>query len=107
MDGTVREILANLPVYMMVGIVAIIAVSQFHRITGAVLGIVFWMAVATLGNSAYDQGHAIGFPGLPFSRPMFMLFCGGFAVLHVFIAWQYLRTQRTRAARRAMLDEDT
>ena len=106
MDGNVREILANLPVYMMVGIVAVIAVSQFHRIAGAVLGIIFWIAVAVAGNLAYDQGHAIGFPGFPFSRPVFLLFCGGFALLHVFIAWQYLHARRRREARRAMLNDD-
>lgn len=106
MDGYVREILANLPVYMMVGIVAVIAVSQFHRIAGAMLGLIFWLAVAMTGTIAYDRGHAIGFPGLPFSRSVFLLFCGAFAVVHVFAAWQYLRAQRRRAARRAALDED-
>lgn len=100
------EILQNLPVYMMIGIVAVIAVSQFFRIVGAALGVVFWIAVAVVGTFAYEQGHAIGFPGIRFSMPVFLLFCGGFALLHVFIAWQHLRAQKRRQARRALLKED-
>ena len=82
--------------YMMVGIIAIIGFSQVNRIIGGILGIAFWIGVGFVGNTAYDRGGAIGFPGLKFSREVFFVICAVFAMISGYTAIRaYVRsTQR-------------
>lgn len=102
----VDDILSNLPVYMMIGIVVVIGVSQLNRVAGAVMSVAFWLAVAVVGHHAYDAGHAIGVPGFEFPRPLFYAVCAGFAAMHVFAAIGYVRSKRRAVERRRLLDED-
>jgi hypothetical protein len=103
----VREILDELPVAMMVGVVLVVTVSQFNRVVGAVLSVVFWTTVAVVGSMGYDLGHSLGLPGLPFSRPVFLAVCVGFASVHAFAAVSTVRSRRRAEERRRLLaDED-
>jgi len=101
--GLVDEIFSSLPVYMMVGIVVVIGVSQLNRVAGAVMSVIFWGAVGVVGHAAYDAGHAIGVPGFEFPRPLFYAVCAGFAALHVFAAVGYVRSKRREVERRRLL----
>lgn len=94
------NLLESLPMYMMIGIILVIGISQFNRIAGGILGVVFWVAVAVIGSSAYDQGGGIGVPGFRFSRELFYGICGLFAAFSAFSAYTaYTRRSRIRQAR--------
>jgi hypothetical protein len=87
----VNDVLSSLPMYMMIGIIVVIGVSQFNRFIGGILGVIFWIAVAIIGSGAYDSGGAIGVPGFRFSQPLFYGICGLFAAFSAFsayTAWQ-------------------
>jgi hypothetical protein len=89
-----ESLLASLPVYMMIGIVVIVGISQFNRILGSILGIVFWIAVALVGATAYDKGGGISLLSIEFSKPGFYLFCGAFVAFNSFNL--YMAMQRRR-----------
>jgi hypothetical protein len=99
-------VLENLPVAMMIGIVVVVAVSQFHRVAGAILSVLFWTAVGVVGSRGYDEGHRLGLPGLPFSEPVFLAVCIGFGALHVFAAVNAVRSRRLAEERRRLLSGD-
>lgn len=100
-----QEIFESLPVYMMIGIVVVIGISQVNRLAGAVLSVVFWGAVAVVGNAGYERGHAVGLPGIEFPRWVFFLICGFFALTHVYAAFAHIRHKRLREQHRRMLQE--
>jgi hypothetical protein len=102
----VEAILKSLPAYMMVGIVIVVGLSQINRVLGAVLGVVFWIAVAIVGSFAYDQGGALGLLGMQFPRGVFYALCGTFTVLHVFGAWTALARRRSEALRERVSPDD-
>src|SRR5687768_13093085 len=81
-SSALDEILKALPVYMMIGIVLVVGISQFNRILGGVLGVVFWTAVAFIGLLAYDQGGAIGILDIRFPRELFVGLCLLFVAIH-------------------------
>jgi hypothetical protein len=83
----VSDFLPSLPMYMMIGIILIIGISQFNRIAGGILGVVFWITVAIIGTRAYDEGGAIGIPGYKFSQPLFYGICGVMAAFSAFAAY--------------------
>ncbi len=95
-------IVDNFTTFVMVGIVVVVGASQFHRPTGAVLGLVFWVLVAVFGHFLYAAGGAIGFPGLELSEPVFLIMCLGFMLLQVYGLRSYYRAMERR---RAMNDE--
>lgn len=99
-----EEIFESLPVYMMIGIVVVIGVSQINRVAGAVMSVLFWAAVAFVGNAAYEAGHAIGVPGFEFPRLLFFAVCAAFGAMHVFAAVGYVRSKRRAAQRRRILN---
>lgn len=104
--GAVEAILESLPVYMMIGIIIVIGVSQFHRVAGAILSVVFWTAVAIVGSVGYDRGHGIGLPGLQFSRGLFLAVCGSFALLHTWAAFSAVQRKRRQAELRQRRAEE-
>jgi hypothetical protein len=89
------EILKALPVYMMIGIVLVVGISQFNRILGGVLGVVFWTAVAFIGLLAYDQGGAIGILDIRFPREIFVALCLLFVGIHAAGAWSAWKRKRS------------
>lgn len=91
---------------MMVGIVIVIGISQVNRVVGAVLGVVFWIAVAVVGTFAYDQGGALGVLGIQFSRSLFYAVCAVFTILHVLGAWTALARKRREALRDRVTDDE-
>lgn len=97
------ELFGSLPVAMMVGIIVVIGVSQFNRVAGAVLSVVFWTVVAVVGSYGYDQGHRVGLPGIPFPQWVFLAICGLFAALHTAAAWAHI--QRNKQRRRISYDD--
>jgi hypothetical protein len=93
------EVLKSLPLYMMIGIVIVIGISQFSRLLGGVLGVLFWLVVAIVGSFAYDQGGGIGVPGFKFPREMFYMICIVLACIHglaAYTAW----SRKARGSRR-------
>lgn len=97
-------VLQSLTLYMMIGIVIVIAVSQVNRFIGSLLGIAFWAAVAFVGSHAYDKGNAIGIPNYPFPRPLFYLIC---AIFMLFSAGRaYTAYHRQQRQPRVPEDED-
>jgi hypothetical protein len=92
--------LDSLPVYMMIGIVVVVGISQFNRILGSVLGIVFWIGVAIVGTGAYDKGGGISLLSLEFSKSGFYLFCGAFVGFNVFNLYMAMQRRRRWQMRR-------
>jgi hypothetical protein len=56
----VDEIVKNLDMYMLVGVIAIVAISQFERKIGSILGIFFWASVAFFGHQSFSMGGGVG-----------------------------------------------
>jgi hypothetical protein len=91
----VGDILSSLPMYMMIGIILVIGISQFNRMLGGILGVIFWIAVALIGTGAYEQGGGIGLPGFRFSRELFYGICAIFALFSGFTAYMaYVKKTR-------------
>lgn len=101
-----QNIFESLPIYMMIGIVVVIGASQINRILGAIMSVIFWAAVAVVGNAAYDAGHAIGLPGFQFPRALFFGVCFAFAAMHAFAGFSYLRSKKHEVERRRILSGD-
>ena len=80
---------------MMIGIVLVVGISQFNRILGGVLGVVFWTAVAFTGLLAYDQGGAIGILDIRFPREIFVGLCLLFVGIHAAGAWSAWKRKRS------------
>lgn len=99
------QLLDGLPVYMMIGIVVVIGISQVNRVLGAALSVVFWIAVALVGNYGYDQGHQIGLPNTPFPRPLFLAICLMFGGFHASAGYVAYRRKQTAQARKQLEDE--
>jgi hypothetical protein len=100
-------IIKSLPVYMMIGIVLVIGISQFNRILGGSLGVLFWIAVALIGNYAYDEGHILGLPGIPFTRALFFGMCALFTFFSAFTVYNaYVRKTRFKKPPLTTDDED-
>lgn len=98
-------IFESLPIYMMIGIIVVIGVSQVHRLYGAILSVVFWTIVAAVGMHGYNQGHTVGLPGMQFPRFVFLAICIAFAALHGAAGWAYLQRNKRRR-HRAMMDQE-
>lgn len=101
-----QDIVHNLPGYMLVGIVIVVGISQLSRVIGAILGVLFWCAVALVGNFAYDMNGALGVGGYAFSREVFFLVCGAFALFHVATAFAAYQQRRRAKMRQALIDDD-
>jgi hypothetical protein len=96
-------LIPNFTMFMLVGIVLIVGLSQFHRTAGAALGAVFWAVVAVVGHEAYARGHRLGLGKVEFSEGLFLSLCAGFALMNIAIAWTAHR--RRRPARRLDADD--
>lgn len=91
----IDSILDSMVVYMIIGIIVIVGISQLNRTAGSALGIVFWVAVAIVGSAAYDRGGAIGFVGgVKMSLPVFLALCLALVAFNAFNL--YKETQRKR-----------
>ena len=67
----------NLTVFMLIGIIVVVGVSQFDRVVGSVLGVLFWAAVALVGGYGYSQGGSIGISKeIQFAPAVFYGLCG-------------------------------
>lgn len=85
----------NFPVYFIIGIAALVIISQFHRMVGAVLGVLFWSLVAIAGNQVYAAGHGLGVPGFEFSRSVFLAVCLFFILMNTYAGVVWLKRQRS------------
>lgn len=88
----------SLPIAMMIGIIVVIGVSQFNRVAGAILSVIFWAAVAVVGMAGYEAGHSVGLPGIRFPMWLFLGICALFALMHSAAAWAHI--QRNKRQRR-------
>lgn len=100
------SVFSNLPLVMLIGIGVVLVISQVNRLVGSILGVIFWGAMAILGSFAYSAGYQIGLPGFPFSRPVFLLVCLVFALVHGFGGVLWMRNERRKAALRRELYDD-
>ncbi len=91
-----ESLFSSLPVAMMVGIIVVIGVSQFHRVAGAILSVVFWGIVAVVGSYGYQQGHSVGLPGIQFPWWLFIGICLLFAGMHSAAAWAHIQRNKRR-----------
>jgi hypothetical protein len=98
------DIISSLPVYMMIGIVVVVGISQFNRIVGGILGVIFWVTVLVIGLGAYDQGGAIGLPKLPFPRELFIVICIVFVGTHAYGAYNSWRRKGRKPQARTESD---
>jgi hypothetical protein len=92
----VQQIIENLPAYMMVGIIAVVALSQVSRFWGSLLGVAFWLAVAYVGHVGYSTGHELGIATVRFSRQVFYGLCGMFVLLNLVLAWSALQNLKRK-----------
>jgi hypothetical protein len=100
-------LLESLPVYMMIGIVVVVGISQINRLIGSALGIVFWIGVAAVGSTAYDKGGGIKLLSFEFSRPIFFLFCGVFVAFNALSLYKAMKLRNVyRNRRRSSSDEE-
>jgi hypothetical protein len=102
----VDEALKSLTLYMMIGIVIVIGVSQVNRIAGGILGVLFWTAVAIVGSGAYDKGGGIGLPGFVFPLPLFYTLCVVFALMSGVQGWRAYEKKRKNRQARSMRNDD-
>jgi hypothetical protein len=100
----VHHLVEHITEYMMAGVLVVVGVSQVNRILGSVLGISFWLAVAAVGQYAYNSGAKLGFPGLPFSREVFFALCAGFVFINVVGLRHRLRVRRDARERSSTSD---
>ena len=100
-----EQILESLTLYMMIGIVLVIGISQFNRILGGILGVAFWVTVGIVGSYGYDHGWKIGLPGFEFPRPLFIAMCLTFSILCAFTAYSAY-AKRTRITKRPQPAEE-
>jgi hypothetical protein len=99
-------LVGSLSVYMIIGIIVVVGVSQFNRIAGSILGIAFWCAVAVVGGTAYDKGGGIQLLELEFTRSGFYFFCGAFVAFNAFNLVMALRRRRRFLSRRSSITSD-
>ncbi len=102
----VDEALKSLPLYMMIGIVIVIGISQVNRIVGGILGVIFWVAVAIVGSTAYDKGGGIGITGWVFPQPLFYTLCVVFAAISAMNAIRAWGKRRRNKQIRSMQKDD-
>ena len=100
------SVLQSLPIYMIIGIIVVVGISQFNRILGSVLGIVFWIAVAVVGTAAYDKGGGIQLLSMQFSKTSFYAFCGAFVLFNAFNLVMAVRRRNRWANRRPTVSDE-
>ena len=103
--GAVLAMFENLTTYMMIGIVIIVVVSQFNRLLGSGLAVLFWIAVAAVGYAGYQAGGSLGLPGLKLSLTQFLVMCGALAGVQAFGIYAAIKRKRIREAYRETLEE--
>lgn len=102
-------LLENFRAIMMGGILVVIGVSQFSRLVGSALGLVFVGLLAFLGSQLYARGFGVGLAVFPISQGAFYGLCALLAVfnlvgLRLAIA---TRARRARFAReRALMESE-
>ena len=77
------ELIKNLDTYMLIGVVSIVAISQFNRKIGSILGIFFWISVAFLGYQAFSAGGGIGIGSVALSPAIFYGICITLIVVNI------------------------
>ena len=95
----------SLTVYMIIGIIVIVGISQFNRILGSILGVVFWISVALIGGTAYDKGGHINLVSFEFSRSGFYIFCGAFVAFNLFNLSMAMKKRRRWQTRQSPSDD--
>jgi hypothetical protein len=90
----VDELVKNLDTYMLIGVVSIVAISQFNRKIGSVLGIIFWISVAFLGYQAFNSGGGIGIGSVALSPTIFYGICAILIVVNIGNGFFVVRRQR-------------
>ena len=88
------EIIENLDTYMMIGVVAIVGISQFNRKLGSILGIFFWLAVAFFGYQGFRSGGGIGIGSIALSENVFYGICTVLIVVNVGNGFLVTRNKR-------------
>ena len=88
------ELVKNLDTYMLIGVVAIVAISQFNRKIGSILGIVFWITVAFLGHQAFNSGGGIGIASVALSPNIFYGICATLILVNIGNGFFVVRKQR-------------
>ena len=83
MDALVQ----NFELFVVIGVIAVIAISQFNRMAGASIGVVFYIAMAVVGTHVYEAGGQIGIGGTRFTLPMFYGFVAVVAAITVLPAF--------------------
>ena len=102
--SSVREVVDNLPVYMMVGIIVVIVIAQISRFAGSLLGVFFWVAVGYVGSTAYEMDGAIGIGTVRFSRTTFFGICAVLIAVNLAMAYGAYRARKRGGA--AVDDDD-
>lgn len=82
---------------MIIGVIAVVGISQLDRRIGSALGIGLWLAIAALGTLVYQQGGGIGIASIRFSQPVFYLLCGVLVVANAAALMGALRRGRPAA----------
>ena len=99
------ELIKNLDTYMLIGVVAIIGISQFNRKLGSILGIFFWAAVAYVGHLTFTRGGGIGIASLALSPTVFYTICGVLIVVNIGNGLFVVRRKRRAFSEASRFDE--
>jgi hypothetical protein len=84
----VDALVQNFELFIMIGVIAVIAIAQFHRMAGAMVGLVFYIAMAIVGTQVYQAGGQIGIGSWKFGLMEFygfVLVVAGITVLPVLL----------------------
>lgn len=104
-----QNVLQSLSIYMIVGLILVVGISQVNRLIGGILGVVFWIAIAILGKFAYDEGGSMKLViGPEITREIFYVLCAFFAAFSGFSAYMaYLKkTRRPMSRTQSSIDEE-
>ena len=99
------ELIKNLDTYMLIGVVAIVGISQFNRKLGSILGIFFWSAVAYAGYLTFERGGGIGIASLALSPTVFYRICGVLVVVNIGNGLFVVRRKKRALSEASQFDE--
>jgi len=95
----VATLIENFDMAMLIGVVAVIGISQFNRKLGSILGIFVWAAIAFVGYQGFKLGGGIGIGTILLSPGVFYGICGVLILVNIGNGFFITSSKRRRPAK--------